>query len=459
VADSALSGPVTGGYDADGALVTQSFPTGMTQTITRDTDADPTRVVWAEGGVEWANDSQSSSIHGQWRWHSGPAAWQAYGYDGAGRLKVVWDQQVGQDCVQRGYRYDVNSNRTQSDAWPPAADGACPPPTTSTGSTHAYDGADRLLPQGVDAGLGYDAFGRSTALPASAAGGTAATASYYVTDIVAGQSHGTTARSWSLDPAGRLRAATLTGNPTRTNHYGDASSDSPSWIDENTGAATLAATRYLTALDGNLAAEITHTGTTSTSRWQLVNLHGDIVTTAADNATLSTPDGATLDADEYGRPRGAATPRYGWLGGKQRSTDALAGLTLMGVRLYNPTLGRFLQTDPVPCGSANRYDYARQDPLNTYDLDGRQCTASPSRIWGLYDFRGACFWHDWCYRVAPYGRTYWGRYRCDFGFLVYMLASCQRMHPWWSWKRYVCYRIARQYYWAVRWYGWYAFYF
>jgi hypothetical protein len=32
---------------------------------------------------------------------------------------------------------------------------------------------------------------------------------------------------------------------------------------------------------------------------------------------------------------------------------------------------RFLQTDPVPGGSANDYDYAAQDPINAFDLDGR----------------------------------------------------------------------------------------
>ena len=33
---------------------------------------------------------------------------------------------------------------------------------------------------------------------------------------------------------------------------------------------------------------------------------------------------------------------------------------------------RFLQTDPIPGGSANRYDYADQDPVNNLDLAGSQ---------------------------------------------------------------------------------------
>ncbi|WP_435812876.1 RHS repeat-associated core domain-containing protein [Streptomyces mirabilis] len=79
-----------------------------------------------------------------------------------------------------------------------------------------------------------------------------------------------------------------------------------------------------------------------------------------------------LDTDEYGNPLGGtATTRYGWLGSKQRSAETPSGLTLMGVRLYDPTTGRFLSTDPVPGGNANAYEYCNGDPLNCYDLDGR----------------------------------------------------------------------------------------
>jgi RHS repeat-associated protein len=65
--------------------------------------------------------------------------------------------------------------------------------------------------------------------------------------------------------------------------------------------------------------------------------------------------------------------RYGYLGSKQRYTSTGAGIIEMGARLYAPQLGRFLQTDPIEGGSANDYDYAYQDPLNSFDVDGRGC--------------------------------------------------------------------------------------
>ncbi|MGK5643337.1 RHS repeat-associated core domain-containing protein, partial [Streptomyces sp. URMC 126] len=77
-----------------------------------------------------------------------------------------------------------------------------------------------------------------------------------------------------------------------------------------------------------------------------------------------------LDSDEYGNPRtNQSATRYNWLGAKQRSTETVTGLSLMGVRLYNPTTGRFLSTDPVFGGNANAYEYCAGDPVNCYDLN------------------------------------------------------------------------------------------
>jgi RHS repeat-associated protein len=46
------------------------------------------------------------------------------------------------------------------------------------------------------------------------------------------------------------------------------------------------------------------------------------------------------------------------------------GLIRMGVRLYDPNLGRFHGVDPVDGGSASTYDYCNADPINCRDLDG-----------------------------------------------------------------------------------------
>lgn len=61
---------------------------------------------------------------------------------------------------------------------------------------------------------------------------------------------------------------------------------------------------------------------------------------------------------------------------------------LMGVRLYDPQLGRFLQVDSVEGGGANDYDYAYQDPINNLDLDGKFCVTGRNKRGGC---RGAGF--------------------------------------------------------------------
>jgi RHS repeat-associated protein len=95
------------------------------------------------------------------------------------------------------------------------------------------------------------------------------------------------------------------------------------------------------------------------------------VGTSGADGTLKSSNGTT---DEFGTPRDTATigqRRYGWLGAKQRAADTPGGLTLMGVRLYNPTTGRFLSVDPIAGGNANAYEYCSGDPVNCFDLDGR----------------------------------------------------------------------------------------
>ena len=51
--------------------------------------------------------------------------------------------------------------------------------------------------------------------------------------------------------------------------------------------------------------------------------------------------------------------------------DAETGLVYLRARHYSPTLGRFLQPDPVgTAGGVNLYAYALNDPINRRDPRG-----------------------------------------------------------------------------------------
>lgn len=371
VNSTALGGSISGTYDANGTLSSQQLPNGPVMTVERNTADDPTRLTWSKDGATWFTDSQTSSVHGQWRTHGGYASEQTYGYDQAGRLVRVQDRLVGGTspaCTTRVYALDKNSNRLSKTAYKPTDAGECSTSSgTSSSTAYTYDPADRLKPEGVHAGLAYDAYGRTTLLPAGSSGTSSdTTISYYNTDLVASQSAGGVTRSWTLDAAGR-RNSTTSGTATKVSHY-DGTEDNPAWIDEGDGTRTV----YTTGLDGNMVASTVGTATT----YQLGNLHGDIATTAAAG---STGPGASLEADEFGVTGGS--DRYGWLGGKQRSAEALGRLVLMGARLYSPALGRFSSVDPVYGGSANAYSYVDGDPLTQLDLDGRKTCNSKKGNW------------------------------------------------------------------------------
>jgi RHS repeat-associated protein len=368
------AGNFSGYYDADGRLSAQFYPgTNFVAAYVYDEAGDETSLTYTGlSGGTWPTFDASYNVHGQRTTETGTTLDTfAYAYDAAGRLTQTNEGMLF-NCVQRNYAFDADSNRTQLSTkfgggiFNPTP---CPPQGTPTLKSFAYDGADRI----TTSGYGYDAFGRTTTVPAAdSPSGYATTLSYYTNDLVNTIAANGTTLTYNLDPNRHVRTwSSSADNQTHTNHY-TTDGDSPAWTTENTAATNW--TRNVDGFDG-LGATVNQTGAVSL---QLSNLHGDIFSTISPTTTDWGADFAWNATDEYGNAdSGVGIPagtRYDYLGTEQRQRDTNSGFQLMGQRVFNPTTGRFLQTDPVLGGSANPYEYCFGDPVNCTDLGGTLST-------------------------------------------------------------------------------------
>lgn len=360
-------------------------------------------------------------------------------------------------CTVRNYGFDANPNANNNSNGNRTSltvdthnDGNCTGTVdTHTATTYAYDTADRPISGGntgtnTPGAYSYDPLGRQTTIPAADAPDPSKgdiTLGYYDTDlahtITQGASGSSTTTTYTLDEQQR-RTTSVTGptgaaagaaNTTTTvRHYTD-NSDNPAWTDVTTVDATGTAqpavtTRYTESLDGNLGAQInadsTNQATYGSATLTLGNPHGDAVTTVTipagtDESTPAVCINGWADYTEYGAPTSttstsaeagvAGTIGYGWLGLKQRATPTeAAGLTLMGVRLYNPTRGLFTSLDPVDAGNTTEYAYP-QDPVNANDVTGKY--RNYSYTWHYYGGRRHYTYnYNYSARRAHYGSNY-----------------------------------------------------
>ena len=117
------------------------------------------------------------------------------------------------------------------------------------------------------------------------------------------------------------------------------------------------------------------------------NIHGDVyLTVDADGQVKSThqtgPFGEQLP-NQTSPQNTADGTTWNYVGQHQKLTDTdtspiSGGIIQMGARVYIPTLGRFLQVDPVEGGGDNTYAYVN-DPVNSNDRDGKNKVQSQNR--------------------------------------------------------------------------------
>jgi RHS repeat-associated protein len=133
---------------------------------------------------------------------------------------------------------------------------------------------------------------------------------------------------------------------------------------DGSGAIT---TSYADGPGGDLAS---FTGSpTGTPTFLYYDAHGNL----AAEANTSGNQTANHTYDPFGGPldtQPTNTTVHRFTGRWDKQYDTTTSLVFMGARPYDPNTGRFLAVDPIPGGSLNNYDYAGQDPINGYDLDG-----------------------------------------------------------------------------------------
>ncbi len=368
-------------YDPEGNLTEETYPNGMTATTTYNPVGEATSLEYTKTTncteeekekCKWFKDTIVPSIHGQWMSQTSTLSKETYNYDETGRLTETHETPAGKHCKTRVYRYDEDGNRlslTKSESSTETCNGE-----NTTEENHAYDTADQL----ADTGVEYNPFGDTTKLPSTDADGEPLTSRYYTDGQLSEQEQHHETIGYKLDPARRTLETVSTGEAASdvTNHY-SSEGNSPSWSAEpgEKWARYIQGPTGLTAIQTN----------GETPVLQIANLHGDIIGTAS-MSTTATKLLSTTDTTEYGVPTSGAPPRYSWLGTKELPTELPSGITAIGARSYAPQLGRFLQPDPTPGGSADAYAYTYGNPLNETDPTGQwtlnQTSSGASAIGG-----------------------------------------------------------------------------
>lgn len=371
------------GYDANGSLASQSYPTGTTVTYAPNALGQPTAVrdqagnSYANGIAYYPNGAASQFTYGNGVNHSlvlnarqmpqqvrdyNVASFE-YQYDPNGNVTGIFDQQRG-ESLNRYMGYDgldrlmeAGSARFGGDHW----------------NRYTYDVLDNILtaklPGVSENNYWYDSKNRLTNIQNNA-GATIVGLGY----DAQGNLKNKNGQAFVFDYGNRLRD--VTGKEAyRYDAYGRRVLSG--------GLSTLNVQAYSQA--GQLLyAEVRGKGNT-----EYVYLNGSLLATRNAGAikfqhtdALGSPIAVTdtagqvierTDYQPYGSPIGKTVDGIGYTG---HAMDGATGLTYMQQRYYDQDLGRFLSVDPVAADSVlasnfNRYWYANNNPYRFTDPDGR----------------------------------------------------------------------------------------
>lgn len=208
-----------------------------------------------------------------------------------------------------------------------------------------------------------------------------------------------TAVNYGYDPLGRLQVSS-SGSASTIFLYDGQGQLGQALAAEYDGSGALLR-RYVSLPGADLPLVWYEGAGTASRRWLQLDNQGSVM--AYSDATGAS--GATYGYGPFGEPDAT----NGWGGSRYRYTGQIMlqipQLYYYKARVYDPGLGRFLQSDPVGYVSdVNPYAYVKNDPINLNDPSGRDAGDVVVTRHRLID---STQWEDWIRQLSPAAQVSW----------------------------------------------------